>query len=73
LFGAIGRCARCEARWRAWLRDYLADGQEASRDIIFEAAEGEGFKKKMIYAAKDSLGIKPRSSGFRGGWMWKLP
>jgi hypothetical protein len=57
---------------KSFLREMLAAGPVDS-DRIFTEGEGQGLKKKALYAAKDALGVKARSGGFQGCWKWSLP
>jgi hypothetical protein len=68
--GAPGLIDECVA----WLQGFLKDDGPAPSADVFDAAEGEGFKEKMVYAAKKRANIKTRRSGFggKGGWVWCL-
>jgi hypothetical protein len=55
-----------------WLRDMLADGPVASKEID-AAAKAEMIRYGTLQNAKKRLRIKPRKSGMAGGWEWSLP
>ena len=57
---------------KLFLRKMLAAGPVES-ERIYSEGDGQGFKKKALYAAKQSLGIKARKGGFQGSWAWSLP
>lgn len=54
----------------AWLADCLAEGKKSAKDI-YEAAEGDGIKKRTLDRAKRELGIKSEKE--QGTWQWFLP
>jgi hypothetical protein len=55
-----------------WLRDYLADGPAAARDVI-RAASDNGVAKTTLGRAATSLNVVRRKLGGRGaGWEWSL-
>ncbi|HKH19377.1 MAG TPA: AAA family ATPase, partial [Gammaproteobacteria bacterium] len=55
-----------------WLRDVLAEGPKATKDIE-SMAKDAGFAWATIRRAKDKLRIKPTKTRFDGGWAWALP
>ena len=55
-----------------WLRELLADGPLPTTEIKSQASEA-GFAWATLRRAKERLGIRPRKSGFDGGWTWGLP
>lgn len=65
-----GRSATDEAV--EFLRDVLASGPMAAKDVKREAREA-GITEKPLRAARGRLGIKPQKTRFDGGWEWALP
>lgn len=57
---------------KAWLRDALAGGPKAAREII-ESAKGDGIAKRTLDRAKRALGVIASKAGFEAGWTWQLP
>lgn len=57
-----------------WLAEILAHGDVPSEEI-FDKGNACGFRKNMLYEAKEKLGIKARREGFGGAgrWFWGLP
>lgn len=55
-----------------WLEEFLRPGPRPAPDIFREARRHE-FSQRAIKEAKVMLKIKPRKSGFEGGWLWGLP
>ncbi|MBX3278832.1 MAG: AAA family ATPase [Acidobacteria bacterium] len=66
----------------SFLRDSLAEGERAAREVMREARD-LGITEKMLRLAREKLGIKPvKRGGYFGneskghnnsGWFWKLP
>jgi len=54
------------------LLELLGDGQEASKDEVFERAESLGIGRNSVYAASKKLGVAKRPGAFHGGWKWSL-
>lgn len=63
------RSERREAR--EWLQDFLADGPVLVKEIQQEA-KAIGLSWMTIRRAKESLGIVPQKSGYKGKWEWRL-
>lgn len=55
-----------------FLRELLADGPMASRDVM-TATRDNGFSPKRIRIAFENIGGKPKKGSFKGGWVWELP
>jgi hypothetical protein len=59
-----------------WLRELLAEGPVAARDVQ-EQAKGAGLGWRTVRRAQASLGIRPTKAGGRFGgdpaWYWSLP
>jgi putative DNA primase/helicase len=57
-----------------FLRELLADGEVASKDIM-KAAEANGVSRATLFRSKRQLGIVARRVGFgkQGTWYWSLP
>jgi hypothetical protein len=66
----------------SFLRESLAEGERAAREVMREARD-LGITEKMLRLAREKLGIKPaKRGGYFGkeskghnnsGWFWKLP
>ena len=56
----------------AFLRELLADGPVAKRDIE-EAADANGISERTLRRAQTDLGIVAKKSGLKSGWNWQLP
>ena len=56
----------------AFLRDLLAGGSMAAKDVQREARDF-GLTDKQLRSARERLGIKPRKAGMGAGWIWALP
>ena len=56
-----------------WLQNRLESGAVLS-STIFEEGETQGFKRNLLFRAKDSLKIKASKEGFgdSGRWLWEL-
>jgi putative DNA primase/helicase len=59
----------------AWLADLLAKGDPVPSDDVFSQGDAKGFKRKVLFEAKERMGIKARKEGFgsQGQWFWVLP
>jgi len=55
-----------------FLSDLLAGGPIRA-DGVHKAAGKDGITKKSLRRAQERLGIKPKKSAFKGGWVWELP
>ena len=55
-----------------WLRELLADGPRAMRDVE-EDARGAGYSIAALRRAKAVLGVVSRKPAFGGPWEWSLP
>ncbi|WP_298852792.1 AAA family ATPase [uncultured Aquimonas sp.] len=55
-----------------WLSVVLSSGPKPAKTVIAEAEE-LGFTTKVLRRARERLGIDPRKSDLRGGWIWELP
>jgi hypothetical protein len=55
----------------AWLRDALADGPVAMRDLERQA-EALGISWRTVERAKERLDLNVKPLGFRGPWYWSL-
>ncbi len=52
-----------------WLRRYLVEDKLS--DDVFTDGESSGHNKRILYKAKEELGIKPhRPGGNKGPWWW---
>jgi hypothetical protein len=56
---------------KQFLRDALAGGAVASRDLMADAA-ANGIAQRTVWRAKSELGIRAERHG-RGPWYWLLP
>jgi hypothetical protein len=58
---------------KTWLKDALADGSIASKEI-YNMAEQNGISKATLRRAKENLKINARKEGAGGGqqWFWEL-
>lgn len=56
----------------SFLRDLLADGPLAAKEVQREAREF-GLTEKTLRRAREKLGIRPRKAGMSSGWIWELP
>lgn len=57
-----------------WLKEYLWEhGPTSSNDVITEG-EKKGYKRKMLFSAKQIADVKVRRTGFgnNGGWTWSV-
>jgi hypothetical protein len=72
--GGEDRAERVDAE--ALLRELLADGERASKDLC-KAAEGNGISWHTLVRAKRRLGVRTRHEGqpgrVGGAWYWSLP
>lgn len=68
------RSGRGEASKEAqeFLREQLGSAPVASAEL-FEAARARGISKSSLKRAGDSLGVRVRKRGMKGGWEWALP
>lgn len=55
-----------------FLRNLLADGQRAAREIYREA-ESAGYSRDQMKRAKRRAGVATVKEGMEGGWVWRLP
>lgn len=55
-----------------FLRELLADGPMAARDVM-TVIRDNGYSPKCIRRAFEYIGGKPRKGDFKGGWVWELP
>jgi len=55
-----------------WLRETLADGPVAAKDV-FERARAEGITEKTLQRASKDLNVQKAKEGMAGGWEWSLP
>lgn len=55
-----------------FLREVLAKGERAAKDVFTEATSA-GFSKDAMHRAKRKLGVEAVKSGMAGGWKWRLP
>lgn len=55
-----------------FLNDLLAEGPIRADEVHKEAGKA-GITKKPLRRAQEQLGIKPKKSAFKGGWVWDLP
>jgi hypothetical protein len=57
-----------------WLQNRLKNGGALS-STIFEEGETQGFKRNLLFRAKDILKVKASKEGFgnSGRWMWEIP
>ena len=56
----------------AWLRDRLASGPVAAKDLQREA-QRQGISPKSLRTIRTRLGVVTRKDGFDEGWVWELP
>ncbi len=54
-----------------WLRERLANGAVAQRELKSDAAK-EGFSWATMRRAKDVLGVATEKAGYQGAWQWCL-
>jgi len=54
-----------------FLRETLANGERAAKDVFVEAARA-GFSKDTMNRARRKLGVATVKSGMTGGWTWRL-
>jgi len=64
-----GRKAR-DAEAEEWLRETLADGAKAAKELYSEG-ESRGFSSNRLKHAKRVLGVQVQK--FAEGWFWSLP
>ena len=57
---------------KEFLEDLLSNGNKMA-NVVFEEAEGAGYKKATIQRAAKRLNIKRKKMGLDGGWEWSLP
>ena len=72
---ALGAQYTINCKTQDFLREVLADGPVAVKDIQREAREA-GIADKTLGRAREGLGIKPNRRGGLGGsgtWEWELP
>jgi hypothetical protein len=55
-----------------WLEEQLRDGGVESAEL-FAKADDAGLSRRVLYLAKDKLGVKARKSGYQGAWVWYVP
>ncbi len=55
-----------------WLAAELAEGPRPVKDILAHARR-DGIAKRTLDRAKGEMGVLAEKSGFRGGWVWRLP
>ncbi|MBN1443135.1 MAG: AAA family ATPase [Planctomycetes bacterium] len=72
LAAGSGRGRGADSAAAAWLRDELADGPRAAKDLVRDAREA-GISEKQLRQGREDLGVRPAKSGFGGGWIWSLP
>jgi putative DNA primase/helicase len=64
---------KSETDWAVgFLEDELTDGSKTAKEINV-AAKAAGIKEKALRRARTKLGVIPKKSGFREGWIWALP
>jgi RecA-family ATPase len=56
----------------AFLRDLLAHGSRAAKDVYREA-ESAGYSRDQMKRAKRRTGVEAVKTGMDGGWLWRLP
>jgi hypothetical protein len=56
----------------AWLRDLLAHGPRAARDVERDARDA-GYSMATVRRAKAVIGVVSRKPAFGGPWEWTLP
>lgn len=54
------------------LQNVLSNGPVQVAEINKEAKQA-GISPKSLRRAREGLGIKPRKTDFKGGWVWSLP
>jgi hypothetical protein len=71
--GAIGRPATERNEAKAFLRDFLADGQPHDVGEVKDYADQEGIAGPTLKRAKKDLGVLSTKADMSGPWMWRLP
>ncbi|MHB1588184.1 MAG: AAA family ATPase [Metallibacterium scheffleri] len=56
----------------SFLRELLADGSKAAKDVFSEAAAA-GYSKAAMHRARRKIGAETEKVGMSGGWYWRLP
>ena len=54
-----------------WLREALAGGDKASKEILADGKEN-GHTEKMLRKSLKAIGGRAVKTGFEGGWLWSL-
>ena len=56
-----------------FLLQELADGSEVLCKTLFEKAKVMEITPKVLWNAKNKIGVISKKTGFKGGWVWYLP
>ena len=56
-----------------FLLQELAEGNEVPSKELYERAKEMGISQKVLWSAKEKIGVFARKAGFKGGWVWSLP
>lgn len=64
--------ASAEQGAAGFLRELLATGDRAAKEVFAEAASA-GYSKDAMHRAKRKLGVAAVKSSMAGGWIWRLP